>query len=108
MTRLHKAPGPGIRYSSEFKQSAVQLLLGGTTLAAASKKLGVSIPTLISWKKKYHKAQKPPELQSVTTGRSDDAADELRALRFELEKVVEERDRLRRSIAVLIGVTPST
>jgi transposase-like protein len=92
------ATGTSARYSAEFKDKAVQMLLSGQTLVLVSKELGVSVPTLISWKKS-HRARTEGGPIAARTG----TAEEISRLRFELQKALEERDRLRKSIACLIG-----
>ena len=73
-----------------------------------SKELGVSVPTLISWKKRKAKARHIPadSLAPERGARRLDPLEEVRRLRAELAQVIEERDRLRRSLAVLIGLRP--
>jgi transposase-like protein len=86
----------------------VALLESGRTLNAVSKELGVSVPTLISWKKRNAKVRQvaADSLAPERGGRRLDAIEEVRRLRAELAQVIEERDRLRRSLAVLIGLRP--
>ena len=68
----------------------------------------MSVPTLISWKKRKAKSKavfvdsSAPE----SSARRLDAPEEVRRLRAELAQVTEERDRLRRSLAILIGLRP--
>jgi transposase-like protein len=99
--KARKPSRTAARYSDEFKQKAVAMLAGGSTLVVASKKLGVSVPTLISWKKR----ESGGAAKKIGRGGSGPLTphDEIRQLRFELAKAIEERDRLRKSMAFLIG-----
>jgi len=82
------------RYTSEFKQEALERLENGTyTVRQLAAELGISPVTLINWKK----------VQGQKSSLKGEELNELARLRAELAKVTEERDRLRLGIAYLVG-----
>jgi transposase len=84
---------PSIRYTEEFKRDAVsQITDRGYSVKEVSSRLGISTKSLYDWKKVYHKPE--PERQQ------DDAqATEIRRLKAELLRVIEERDILKKATA---------
>ena len=83
--------GPRTRpaYPPEFRQEAVQLLLAGRTPQELSKSLGVSEQTLRNWRRQV----------DVDAGRAEglttDEREELRRLRRENRRLVQEREILK-------------
>jgi transposase len=88
------------RYTPEFKQAAIQKLVSGEyTLKRLSEELGVSVVSLIKWRKESVNPGRGNQTQSMQSDH-----DEIARLRSELETLKAERDRLRRGIAYLTGV----
>ena len=87
----------GARYTPDFRRSVLERMAsGGTSLRKISEEVGVSVPTLIKWRKEEGATHKEP--------RASVADDEIRRLREEIDRLREERDRLRLGIAYLVGV----
>jgi transposase len=81
-------------YDVEFRREAVGLLARGErSLAALSSELGVSEPTLRSWRK-----QAGVEAGKVE-GLTRDEREELRRVKRELRVVTEEREILKKALA---------
>lgn len=73
------------RFSDDFKRDAVhQIVERGYPVAEVSQRLGVSTHSLYGWMKKLSKPDK--------SSSSDDQAAEIRRLKSELMRVIEERD----------------
>jgi transposase len=78
-------------FSEDFKRDAVlQITDRGYPVAEVSQRLGVSLHSLYAWKKKFAKAPH---------GGGDDQAAEIRRLKKELARVIEERDILKKATA---------
>ncbi|WP_061217595.1 transposase [Leptospira weilii] len=82
------------QYDEEFKKNTVELLVKSRkSMTQISKDLGVSVNTLINWKKRYLTDDGPFQ-------------NELRAenerLRKELMEVKEEREILKKSVAIFL------
>ena len=98
--------GSGERYDAEFKQEAVRLLLGsGKTATQLAGELGVSSWSLGQWKQDYLQAMDhsavPGSHSSHGTVRSVAEMElENRQLRRELETVRQQRDLLKKAIAI--------
>jgi len=91
------------RYPPEFRARAVARLKSGqASLRQVSREFGVSLPTLIKWRRANEgetpaareKAHAPPPV-----------SEEIERLKLEIERLREERDRLRKGIAILSGIT---
>lgn len=93
-------------YSEEFKRRAVEMMAAGDrTLKSISGQLGVSVVTLIKWRRDLQELGSRRGL-TPEGGRERDlsgAMTEIERLRVELARVTDERDRLRKSLALLIG-----
>jgi transposase-like protein len=76
---------------------------GGTSLHKVSRETGVSMPTLIKWRKAERQAASLTEPIN-STQRGSSVEDENNRLRKEVEQLREERDYLRRTLARLIGL----
>lgn len=77
-------------FSDEFKRDAVsQITERGYPVSEVSQRLGVSTHSLYAWKKKF----------SQPAG-GDDKDAEIRRLKRELSRVTEERDILKKALAV--------
>jgi len=78
-------------FSDDFKRDAVaQITERGYPVAEVSKRLGVSPHSLYAWKKKFSKV-------SDSGGEDQDA--EIRRLKKELARVMDERDILKKATA---------
>ena len=92
------------RYSREFKLEAIELWESSSKSAAeVEEELGLSRGRLYEWKSKL-KAQGEQTLQS--RGRSMTVEEENRRLRRELKIAVEERDILKKVVAIFSGRKP--
>jgi transposase len=81
------------RYPKEFKIEAVkQVTDRGLPVAEVAARLGMSTHSLYAWVKRYSKPQEQ-------RAQKDDQHAELRRLRAELKRVIEERDILRKAAA---------
>lgn len=92
------------RYSEEERKSVLAKLgKGDTSLHKVSRETGVSMPTLIKWRKAERQAASLKEPIN-STQRDSSVEDENSRLRKEVEQLREERDYLRRTLARLIGL----
>jgi transposase len=81
------------RYPEEFKIEAVkQVTDRGHPAAEVATRLGVSLPTLYEWLKRY-------SLPEVERSELQGQAAEIRRLKAELKRVSEERDILKKAAA---------
>jgi len=91
------------RYTNDQRQRVLTKLASGeASLRQVSKEFEVSVPTLIKWRKNERRPASAPAPTS-TSDQSSSVAENQR-LREEIKRLTEERDRLRRSIAMLVGV----
>jgi transposase-like protein len=92
------------RYSDDLRHRVLtKLASGGASLRQVSKEFGVSVPTLIKWRKDERSLGSTPALSAPTTDQNSSVVENQR-LREEIKRLTEERNRLRRSIAMLVGV----
>lgn len=81
------------RYSEEFKQDAVQMLLDGHTAASVAERLGLSGPSVLyGWKRDAVERAGPA---ARTLG------ERVAQLEDELRRVERERDILKKALAIL-------
>jgi transposase len=86
------------RYDRQFKLDAVRLITdGGQSIAAVSRDLGVDRTQLQRWKREF---EEKPEHAFPGKGRMSGENKELEDLRRELARVKEEREILKKAIAV--------
>ena len=86
------------RYDRQFKVDAVRLITdGGQSVAAVSRDLGVARSQLQRWKREF---EEKPEAAFPGKGRMSGENKELEDLRRELARVKEEREILKKAIAV--------
>ena len=91
------------RYGDDLRRRVlIKLASGEASLRGVSKEFGVSVPTLIKWRKEDGPPVSVPG--SGPKASQSSSAVENQRLREEIERLTEERDRLRRSIAMLVGV----
>jgi transposase-like protein len=93
-------------YPVDFKQRALNRLTGAeVSLRQVAREYKVSVPTLIKWRKET-RADVPPAAAQQARADRPAPTSELERLRNEVEQLKQERDRLRQSIAILIGFNP--
>jgi len=83
------------RYTMEFKQEAVRLVVGGQSIAAVGRTLGVVDQTLFNWVK----AQREGKLSGADRRPVSAEQMEIARLRAELARVKMERDILEKATA---------
>ena len=80
------------RYSIEFKRDAVEQILGrGYNASDVSKRLGVSTQSLYAWIKAHQNGGQ--------TANAEQQSAEIRRLKQELSRAIEERDILKKAAA---------
>ena len=85
-----------VRYTTEFRQSAVKLAVeSDQPISQIAKELGVNENTLHTWISKYHK----PAVAATTTAEKEHIHDELKRLRKENKRLREEREILKKAAA---------
>lgn len=92
------------RFDEEFKRSAVEMLERRDRSAKQlGRELGVSVCSLLAWKKKYGRpAAEIPSHSGVTLGTAAaDLGTENARLRRELETVSRQRDILKKACSIL-------
>ncbi len=78
------------RFTEEFKIDAIkQITERGHAVAEVSQRLGVSTHSLYAWMKRYSSTNEPQS--------KDDQSSEIRRLKRELARVIEERDILKKA-----------
>lgn len=89
------------RYSSEYKAEAVRLAeQGQKSTAQVARDLGVNVEILRRWVREF--VTKPSGKAAITPGEHE----ELIALRRKLRQVTEERDILKKAIAIFTNELP--
>src|SRR4030067_2066102 len=91
--------GRGYRiYTREFKVEALQLLArGGRSAAQLERELGITKGILLNWRDRY---QVDEQRQSLEPSDLEAAKAEVRRLRRELEVTTQERDILKKAVAI--------
>ena len=85
-------------HSKEFRKEAVRLVIqSGRTVKQIAEELGVNIWTIKGWVKKYCKDERS---ELISRGLKMSPEEENRILKKELSDVAEERDILKKAIAV--------
>lgn len=89
------------RFSREYKQEAVRRVLEGRqSLSEAARDLGLRQDMLERWKRQFGE---DPQQAFPGQGRLKADEEEVRQLRRELERVREERDILKKALAIFSG-----
>ena len=89
------------RFSREYKQEAVRRVLEGRqSLSEAARDLGLRQDMLERWKRQFGE---DPRQAFPGQGRLKADEEEVRQLRRELERVREERDILKKALAIFSG-----
>ena len=102
-------PGPYRKpYDEEFKRNAVELLIqSGKPLKAVARELGVSDTVLRNWKEKQlgkTEDDRSPRGEGGATPR--ELAEENRRLRKELDRVIRQRDILKKAMGICSETSP--
>ena len=88
------------RYSPQFRQDALaKLNTGNYSLRALAAELGVTVVTLLNWRR----SGATPRAGEVIPNSPADQ-DEIARLRAEIAELKQERARLRKGIAILVGI----
>jgi transposase len=87
-----KSPPSRRRFSDEFRQDAVQMLLDGHTAASVAERLGLSGPTILYRWKAQQLERSGPVAASLD--------ERIRDLEAELLRVTRERDILKKALAI--------
>jgi transposase-like protein len=88
----------GIKYTQEFKDDAVRLVLSGeATMTQIARDLGINPNTLGAWKKEYCSEHKEPA-SAGKVGETPQA--ELARLRREVRRLRMERDILKKAVSI--------
>jgi transposase len=86
------------KYDREFKTGAVRLVIEeGRPVAVVARNLGIHENLLHKWKKNY---EEDPQYAFPGKGRLKEPDEEMRRLRKELADVKEERDILKKALAI--------
>jgi transposase-like protein len=92
------------RHTEQFKRRAVGMMQSRSmTLKELSRELNVSVVSLIKWRRDLQQPSAQPSAAKRSADDVKSGLSEIDQLRLELAKVTEERDRLRRGIALLVG-----
>jgi len=104
---------PGVyrkAYDEEFRKNAVDVLIhSGKPMRKLAQELGVSTTSLRTWRdRQLGKPEEDPGRSSRGEGGSSprEMADEIRALRKELERVTRQRDLLKKAMGILSETSP--
>jgi transposase len=105
-TQLSKPARSKARYSDEYKEQALQLWrASGRSAAKVAAELGIRPPLLYRWARAERLPTTSPPGQ---TRRSVEALEaEIRRLRAENAKLLEQREVLKKSLGILSEVPPS-
>jgi transposase len=96
-----KETNQGRRYTAQFREQAVQLLLqSDKTISQIAQELGVSMPTLKHWKDQHLGQGGSVQRQGKKITAVELDAENQR-LRQELERVTRQRDILKKSLGIL-------
>jgi transposase len=94
------------RYDEEFKRDAVRMMMmGERPLKVLAQELGVSDASLRGWRNRYLEEEgRHPRGEGMPTPR--ELADENRRLRRELDRVVRQRDILKKAMGICSETSP--
>ena len=101
-TQLSKPSRTKARYTEEYKQEALELWrASGRSAAKVAAELGIRAPLLYRW------ARPKRQANQLNAGRSvEELEAEIRRLRAENAKLLEQREVLKKSLGILSEVPP--
>lgn len=95
------------KYDEEFKRRAVQLYISGEkSYETLGDELGIPANTLVSWVRHPRYAHFQTAGTQPPPGENTEIAKEFKALKRELSIVKEERDILKKALAIFSGDVP--
>jgi transposase len=95
------------KFDEEFKRRAVQLYMSSEkSYETLGEELGISANTLHSWVKHPRYAHPKPASAAQSSSEGGETIKELKALKRELSIVKEERDILKKALAIFSGDAP--
>ena len=105
-TQLRKPARERARYTEEYKQEALELLRNsGRSTAKVAAELGIRAPLLYRWARP--KRESNLSKAELNRGRSvEELEAEIRRLRAENAKLLEQREVLKKSLGILSEVPP--
>src|SRR5438093_9680630 len=105
-TQLRKPAGERARYSEEYKKEALELWRNsGRSAAKVAAELGIRAPLLYRWARP--KRQADQSKAALSAGQSVEQLEaEIRRLRAENAKLLEQREVLKKSLGILSEVPP--
>lgn len=106
-TQLHEPAAGKAKYSAEYKQQAVEhWKSSGRSAATMAAELGIRAPLLYRWARQFRVAAQQgghPELKAVNV---DHLQAEIRRLKEENAKLLEQREVLKKSLGILSEPPP--
>ena len=97
------------RYDEEFKRNCVDLLVtGGRTLKPLARELGVSAATLREWRDRHLGKLEAEDKRPPGGASPREMADEIRRLHKELDRVVRQREILKKALGILSDPSPAS
>jgi transposase len=105
-TQLSKPSRTKARYTEEYKQEALELWRkSGRSVAKVAAELGIRAPLLYRWARPKHQADHSKA--ELNAGRSvEELEAEIRRLRAENTKLLEQREVLKKSLGILSEAPP--
>jgi transposase len=103
-TQLSKPARSHARYTDEYKQQALELWrASGRSAAKVAAELGIRPPLLYRWAR----TERPPATGPKRLRSMEELEAEIRRLRAENTKLLEQREVLKKSLGILSEVPPS-
>jgi transposase len=92
------SPSPRRQYDTEFKKSAVQLVLHGQSVPSVSQSLGVSESLLYKWRAEFSEPNKEDRSENALQVENE-------TLRKQVRQLEIERDILKKALGIFSRVT---
>jgi transposase len=106
-TQLSKPARTNARYTEEYKQQALELWrASGRSAAKVAAELGIRAPLLYRWAH-LEREPNPSKSESKRSRSVEELEAEIRRLRAENAKLLEQREVLKKSLGILSEVPPS-